>query len=249
LETILELKNITKRIKDASGSTKLLFEDFSLNISSIGITSILAPQGAGKSSLLKIIAGHDKDLIGELNDSSNVKLITSNESIFPWLSVRDNIFYNSEIKDESKFYRILQQVGLDGYEDHYPHIDSHGFIFRVALARSLYNDAKLILLDEPFELMKPESRVGNLVLTRRIFEIYKVPMLLATKNISSSVFLSDRVLLLKSNPFQIIDDKLIKFDSDRDESIFRHSVFSNYKLEIEKSIDNHDELHSHQFSN
>jgi NitT/TauT family transport system ATP-binding protein len=244
----IRIDNLTKSYSDGTGFTKLLFEDLSFELEHIGITSILAPKGSGKTSLLKIIAGLEEPVKGAVSGNDDVLYIPDEYSIFPWLTVSENITYNFESPDKVRLDKVIEMVGLQGYEDHIPQMDSNGFVFRVALARSILRKPGFLLLDEPFEKMKPEIRKKCLVLVRQLAIELKIPVLLATKNISSSVYLSDRVLLLKSNPAAIVADEKIDFRDFRDAEFLSSEEFYKYFEKIEKIIEKQADLHTYQFS-
>ena len=130
----IKIESISKNYSDLSGHTIQIFENISFNIEAGKVTTILAPVGKGKTSLLKSVAN-----IGKIKNGLNKKriYIPKEPSSFPWLNVRENILFNLDKTDESIFKNIIKYVGLDGYEDHYPNNYSFGFRFRISFARAI----------------------------------------------------------------------------------------------------------------
>ena len=238
MKNILEIKNISKDYTDSSGYSIHLLEDISLTVNKGSITSILAPTGAGKSSLLKIICGLEKPTTGTINfESGSEKLvfIPSKSSSFPWYSVYENV--ELVVKDKSRIKKILEDVGLEGYENHYADNNSTGFRFRIALARALAAEAKIIVLDEPFSSkIKP---VTNERIYELIFEInknYGITFLLGTSNLSESILLSNKIYLMQKTPGKVIDSISIEFANQRTVEFMNDDLFVSYRNTIEESL-------------
>ncbi len=248
MDAKIKINSLSKTYTDEAGFSKVLFDKISFELNAGGITSLLAPLGSGKSTLLKIIAGLEEATKGTITGNNNVIFVPGEYSIYPWLNVSENILFNLDEYDENKLKRLIRTVGLDGYEDHVPHLNSIGFIFRVALARSIMHMPDYILLDEPFELMKPEVRKQALVLVRKVSEEFEIPILLATKNISSAIFLADRVIIMKSNPSEIVATEQVVFDLPRAGELFEHDSFQHSRKKIEDIIDGQPEIFPHQFT-
>ena len=151
MEKYFEVNSLSKDYTDSSGFTVHLLEGISFEIEKGSITSLLAPTGAGKSSLLRILSGLDTQTTGTVKvNSENKKIvyIPSAPSSFPWYSVKENLSLVSN--DENKINSVIKDVGLEGYENHFPDNNSLGFRFRISLARALAAGADIIILDEPF---------------------------------------------------------------------------------------------------
>ena len=210
----MKFENFSKTYTDKVGYKIQLLRNISVNIDENQIVSILAPIGAGKSSLLKIIAGIEKPNEGK-PEQNNEKIIfiPSEPSSFPWFSVKENLKLVSEKITENELMGIISLVGLKGYEDHRPHNKSLGFRFRISLARVLILEPDLIVLDEPFDKMKPETKDEIYSLIIKINKEEGQRILLATTNISEAIFLSDKIYLMKKNPGEIIDE--ISLDEEK----------------------------------
>ena len=212
MNPILEVKNITKYFNGAVGSKQLIFENLSFSISEEhNITSILAPYGGGKTTLLKILSGLDSDYRGDiLLNGEKVKnkfpFIPEKPASFPWLNVSCNIrsiiamHEKTEGSSQVKLQELIDLIGLTGYEDHFPHNKSYGFRFRISLARALAISPQIILLDDPFKLMDSETKDEIFELIKKTASVKKIKFLLASSNITEAALLSDKILLINGKP-------------------------------------------------
>jgi NitT/TauT family transport system ATP-binding protein/sulfonate transport system ATP-binding protein len=164
---------VTDRFPDPAGRepTQALAET-SLGVADNDFVAILGPSGCGKSTLLRIVAGLDHATSGRVMlDGQPVRapgadrgMVFQSYTLFPWLNVRENIAFGLREQGMSKGERdplvadYIAQVGLQGFEDHYPKQLSGGMQQRTALARALANDPKILLLDEPFGALDHQTR-------------------------------------------------------------------------------------------
>lgn len=236
---MLELKNICKEIIDEYGIKKIILRNISLKIEKGKIFSIIAPLDAGKTSLLKIVAGMDLNFSGTIDNKIQkiVILIPTKPSSFPWLNVKDNILFKLKNIDQKKYNRIIELVDLDGYELHSPNNKSLGFRFRISLARALMRDPELILLDESFTNMGSESRSESYFLIKNINKETGISFLLATSNLTEAIFLSDKIYLMKKNPGEIIGNYDVDFERDNLEMSKPFLQLINSMISTFKSID------------
>ena len=148
---MLEIKNLSK-----SFDGKILFENFSYSFSDKGVYAVVGESGIGKTTLLRMIAGLDKDYDGEIigEGTKKVSFAFQEYRLFPWLSAIDNvIFAISDRKDEAvmkKAYDMLSKLGFsEGDMKLTPDELSGGMKQRVSIARAMLFDAPILLLDEP----------------------------------------------------------------------------------------------------
>ena len=234
MSKILKTKGLSKSYTDRLGYKINLFSDISIEISSANITSVLAPEGSGKTTLMKLLSGLEEVYSGTINSDFNKTIfIPSKPSSFPWLNVADNVRFNTDLDFES-CQDIINKVGLHGYEEHFPHNESFGFRFRVSLARAIANNADLIILDEPFNHLNSITRLDLYKLIRNLHLNDNFTFFLGTSNISEAIFLSEKVYLLSSSPSELIDEIEIKLPQKRSSEIFESSEF----IEIRSSIEN-----------
>jgi sulfonate transport system ATP-binding protein len=212
LNFFFEARHITKYFSNPAGFKQLLIENISFSISEEDkITSILAPFGGGKSSLLKILSGLDTDYKGELllkgiKIINNIPLIPEKPSSLPWLDVIGNIKLINSIRgknerlSEVEMLELIDLAGLTDYESHYPDNKSYGFRFRITLARAMAVSPQIILIDDSFKMMDIETKVEIFQMIKRIVLLKNIKFLLASSNISDVSILSDKIIFIEGYP-------------------------------------------------
>ncbi len=141
----MEIKRLNKSFGD-----KIIFSDFSASIPDGKITFIMGESGCGKTTLLRIIAGLDNDYTGTIQkESNNISVVFQEPRLFPAISIKKNL----EIVNNNPIYsidEILSIVELTGDADELPQNLSGGMKMRASVARSLYHNGDIYLMDEPF---------------------------------------------------------------------------------------------------
>ena len=194
---------------------KYIFENLNLTIKNGYFTSIIGPSGSGKTSLLKLASGlleTHKGIIKFENNNlidivKNITLVQQNVSLMPWLNVYQNIAFgiqNNIPNLDNEIIKIITDVGLEGYNNFFPHQLSGGMLQRVAIARALIFKPKLLLLDEPFGALDNLSR--ELIASELVAIIKKElgTVLMVTHSIEEAALLSDEVLIMGDNPLRLI---------------------------------------------
>jgi ABC-type nitrate/sulfonate/bicarbonate transport system ATPase subunit len=235
---MFELKNISKSFSDESGFTVSLLKNISISLPADKICSIIGQSGSGKTTLLKIIAGLEIPSEGEILKENNSKIhfIPSEPSSYPWLNVKENILFGLKDNDISSFEEVLEIVGLEGYENHFPNNKSFGFRFRTSLARTIIKKPDLIVLDEPLNKLNEETKEEIYLLLRNLNTTLKIPIILGTSNINEAIFLSDKIFLMKNKPGEVFKSLDINLSEKRDIDIFLSLDFIKTKMEIEDSF-------------
>ena len=183
-------------------------EEVNLDIATGEFISIVGPSGCGKSTLLRIIA----DLVdspGQVKKPSKGAFVFQDSALLPWRTVQGNVELLMELEGvdnkRAKANVALRQVGLDGFENSYPHQLSGGMKMRLSLARSLVLEPEYILLDEPLSAVDELTRE---VLQEELYEMWtrdKFTAILVTHNIAEAVYLSNRVVIMSPRPGKITD--------------------------------------------
>lgn len=211
-QKIIKIESLSKNYSDISGYTIQLFENISFDIETEKITTLLAPKGRGKSTLLKMIAGIDE----ENNKSIGKRIyIPTKPSSFPWFNVRENITFNLKKVDDNNINSIIKFVGLEGYEDHFPNNDSIGFRFRISLARAIINNPELILIDEAIATLPPKRKLDLYSLLRKVASEKGIPILYSTSLVSEAIRLSDKIILIDQVPSKVVGEKIIIIDEEK----------------------------------
>ena len=243
----LEIRNLSKSYVNDVGLNQIILEDVNFEIhspeSNGSFTTILAPFGSGKTTLLKIIAGLE-NYSGEVNLNrkgipkpyNEIIYIPEKPSSYPWLNVRENLELPSKLNKLDKsvsleMNELINLVGLSGYEDFYTSPDMSGFRLRIAIARALSFNPKLILLDDVLKNLDGETRLELIELLKNL-TAKKYSFLLAATNISDAILLSEKIYLMKKNPGQIVKQinipKPIKIEDSE--------IITKYKSEIESEL-------------
>ena len=183
------------------------------------IIVFLGPSGCGKSTILKSIAGLIPPTKGEiLVDEKRVTKVGRDRGMvfqtytsFAWLTVRKNVEYGLKLQGIEKEKRnelsqkILEKVGLADFAERYPKDLSGGMKQRVAIARTLINNPRIVLMDEPFGALDPQTRWGMQSLLLDISKAENNTIVFVTHDVSEAVYLADTCYVLSKRPAQILE--------------------------------------------
>lgn len=226
-ENILTLKNINKTYQAKNGETTAL-DNINLDIKKGEFVSIIGPSGCGKSTLLSIIAGLEDKNSGEIfldgkkinGASTEIGYMLQKDSLLEWRTIYKNIVLGLEIRgiktkaNEDYVMNLLKKYHLYEFKDKYPTQLSGGMRQRAALIRTLAIKPKILLLDEAFSALDYQTRI---MVTKDVYDILKkegITALIVTHDISESISLSDRVVVLTRRPAKIKKIHEIKFDME-----------------------------------
>ena len=241
----LEIKEVGKIFKTKKGETTAL-EKTSFSIEEGEFVTILGPSGCGKSTVLRIVAGLEEATSGQvLLDGQEIHgpgpdrgMVFQTYTLFPWLSVKDNITFGLKLKGVSQKERddisrhYLQLIGLEGFENHFPIQLSGGMKQRVAIARALANDPKILLMDEPFGALDAQTRNIMQEVLLKAWEESKKTILFITHDVDESIFLADSVYVMTARPGRLKKKIPIALERPRDFSVKATVQFSEYKEEL-----------------
>ena len=170
------------------------------------IVSLIGASGCGKSSLLSIVAGLDTDFRGALRLDgkplagvhADIGLIFQEPRLFPWLTVAQNIAFGLGAGGENdpRVAQLLEEVGLQGHADNLPKQLSGGQAQRAAIARGLFGQPRILLLDEPFSAVDAFTRMKLQDLLAAVAARHGLSVLLVTHDIDEALYLSDRIVML-----------------------------------------------------
>lgn len=240
----LTIKNLSKHYILENGKQCLAVQDISLTASPGEFISLIGPSGCGKSTFIKMIAGLVKPTTGTIieNNGSNRGVVFQQYSLFPWLTVQENIGFGLHIigAAEEKIKEIvshyLKVMGLEEFEQAYPKELSGGMQQRVALARTLATNPKILLMDEPFSALDVQTRRFMQDLLLQI--LYQEPrtVIFVTHDVDEAVFLSDTIYILTPSPGTIVEKVTVPLPRPRDLTTEFSEEFIAIKQRIQKII-------------
>ena len=259
---IIEARQIEKFYAQPDGSRVQVIAPTDLAVYPGKIVALLGPSGCGKSTLLRMLTGlspasaggvlwHGQPVRGE---SPNVSIVFQSFALFPWLTVLENVEAPLEargmaaIERRKRALRIIDAVGLDGFETAYPKELSGGMKQRVGVARALVVEPEVLFMDEPFsalDVLTAETLRGELL---ELWLEHKIPtraIFIVTHNIEESVVLADRIIVLGRNPAHIHADFAVEMPHPRDRKSphFVELVDAIYRV-LTRPDDKEDVIHS-----
>ena len=222
----LRVSEVSKEFRNPENGVTSALEGASLSIEPGEFVSLIGPSGCGKSTLLRLLAGLDEPSSGMLfvgeeqiaGPNAERGLVFQDPSLFPWLTVRGNIesglvargVRTSKAHEVDEYMRL---VGLEGFGAAYPHHLSGGMAQRAALARTLINHPKVLLLDEPLGALDAFTRMRMQDEVLRLWEARGTTMLLVTHDIDEAIYMSDRIIILTQRPGRV--ERVIPVDLPR----------------------------------
>lgn len=206
--------------------THRVIDNIEFSIGNGQVVSLVGPSGCGKSTLLRIIAGLDPDYQGKVRingekphlHSRDVGFIFQEPRLLPWLTVAENVGFDLGRAGgkHPRVHELLAEVGLSDFANAYPKQLSGGMAQRAAIARGLFTQPALLLLDEPFSAVDAFTRMRLQDLLLSIASHHGTTLLLVTHDVNESAYLSDRVIVMASHPGRISGDVQIDLPRPRD---------------------------------
>jgi sulfonate transport system ATP-binding protein len=183
-----------------------VLDGLDLDIASGEFVALIGRSGTGKSTLLRALAGLDRDVAGHgrIAVPDAVSVVFQDSRLLPWKRVLDNVVFGLRARDAVQRGRqALAEVGLAGRERAWPHELSGGEQQRASLARSLVRQPQLLLADEPFGALDALTRIRMHALLRKLCATHKPAVLLVTHDVDEAIVLADRVILLDAGVVRV----------------------------------------------
>lgn len=214
----LVIRDLSKIYYDIyTGTNVAAAEAISLEIGNGEFAAILGPSGCGKTTLLNMVAGFIPPTRGEIllngrriqGPGPDRGVVFQSFALFPWKTVLDNVGFGLKMRGVSKEERdrvareYIALVGVEGFENRYPHELSGGMQQRVGVARVLANKPDLMLMDEPFASVDAQTRMTLQEELTRIWEARQPTILFVTHDVEEAVFLANRVVVLTPRPGRV----------------------------------------------
>ncbi len=217
-EPIVSVQHVSRYFRNSSGAPIHALDDISFTLEPGEIVALLGPSGCGKSTLLNIIAGLQSADAGnvavdgcEVNARNTPALgyVFQEDRLFPWRTALRNVTFSLEAgsmpraQRDLRARRVLELMGLTSFSTAYPHQLSGGMRSRVALARALVLDPKILLMDEPFGRLDAQTRAQMHNEVLRLKELLGMSIIFVTHDVDEAVVLADRVIVLNPRPGRI----------------------------------------------
>ena len=215
----IDIVGLTKRFLTPKGDTFTAIRDVTLTVEPGQFCAIVGPTGCGKSTTLAQVSGLERPSAGSVSVggrivdgiTSGVSYMFQADSLFPWKTVLANVMIGPILigppKKEATALALdwLRRVGLAGFEDRYPHQLSGGMRKRVAMAAALINNPRILLMDEPFGALDVQTKAIMQTELLTLWEELRPSVLFITHDLDEAVALSDRVVIMTSNPGTVKD--------------------------------------------
>lgn len=243
----LEIRNLNKTFRVSKKSSVTALDNISLNVGSGEFAVLVGPSGCGKSTLLNIVAGLDTcDPGGEvLLDGKQIKgpgadrgMVFQSYTLFPWLSVRKNIEFGPSLRNVSEPERrtvaekFIKETGLTGFEDMLPGGLSGGMKQRVAIARTLANSPKMLLMDEPFGALDAQTRAVMQEMLSRVWQKERTTVLFVTHDIDEAILMGTKIYVMSRRPGRIKQMIPVNISGERGHKVTLSPEFLAIKQQI-----------------
>jgi NitT/TauT family transport system ATP-binding protein len=213
-EAVIELRGVTKRFVTPAGHAFTALRDLDLKVPAGEFCAIVGPTGCGKSTTLALISGLEPASLGDVRVlgqpvrgiGASIGYVFQRDALFPWKDVLDNVSagprFRGARKDEAEARARdwIKRVGLAGFEPYYPHQLSGGMRKRVALAQTLINGPRILLMDEPFSALDVQTRA---LMENELLELWAATgasVVFVTHDLEEAIALSDRVVVITAGP-------------------------------------------------
>src|SRR5882762_12000578 len=210
----IELRGVTKRFLTPAGTAYTALRDLNLSVHVGEFCAIVGPTGCGKSTTLALISGLEPPSEGEvLVDAEPVKGVSKSvgyvfqvDAVFPWKNVLDNVATGPRLRgvEREEANRLardwITRVGLAGFERYYPHQLSGGMRKRAALAQTLINEPRILLMDEPFSALDVQTRTLMENELLQLWSAAKASVVFVTHDLEEAIALADRVVVMTAGP-------------------------------------------------
>ena len=232
----IEISNLCKSFH-VDGRELEVLKNMNLSVPANEITVLLGRSGCGKTTLLRLIGGLDKEYIGTISTPHNTPpaFVFQEARLMPWLTVAQNIAFGLKKKDvkSEEIHRLITLTGLDGFADALPQQLSGGMQQRTALARALALDPSFILMDEPFAALDHFTREKMQQVLLEIHKANRCGVLFVTHSIDEALAIADRIVILENHQAKKVypvGDRWRKTSSEADRRALRQDILSSIQL-------------------
>jgi len=236
MNKIMLAKNLSVSRYDEQFQTNFtVAENINLSFNEKTVNALTGLNESSLSQILKVLAGIERPSAGEVNTGLRIGFLPTENFTFPWMNVFQNIQFGNEDKSTNDINRIIDFIGLKGYEEHFPKSKSYGFLFRVGFARLLLHGFDILILDNPFAKIQMKSKFDIYDLLIKSKSEMNQTILFSSEDIQESVLLSDYIYYFADGGKEIEEEK-ISFESQRNISLFLSHEFIKKVSEFSQSV-------------
>jgi len=244
-EAAVELRGVSKEFV-ARDRRVLALQSIDLSIADNEFAAILGPSGCGKSTLLNMVAGFDRPTGGQVRvggapveaPAPSRGVVFQEAALFPWYTVWDNVTFGPRTMGvpaaqyRPKVEAYIDQVGLRGFERHYPAELSGGMKQRVGIARVLVMEPQVLLMDEPFGSLDAQTRLLMQELLLSVWERHHQTVLFITHDIEEALLIADSVSVMTARPGRIKRRLEVNLPRPRSVDVTMSPGFNELKREV-----------------
>ncbi len=250
MPALIGLEGVTKRFTSRAGDSVTVVEGVTLQIDADEFVTVVGASGCGKSTLLKLIGALLPPTEGRvlrggrpvLGPSRDVGIVFQSPVLLPWRSALDNVLFPIEImgwpvgKYRAEADRLIELVGLQGFEQSLPRELSGGMQQRVSICRALIHDPPLLLMDEPFGALDALTREELGLELLRVWSERRKTVVFVTHSIPEAILLADRVVVMTPRPGRIVTTVSITLPRPRTLDMEFSEEFKGYAKLVRDAI-------------
>ena len=241
MANLLELHDVGLKYRDTGQAVEVL-RGVSLEVKTGEFVCLIGPSGSGKSTLLRIMLGLVKPTRGQVVRAhpDGMALVFQNLALFPWLTVEQNVAFGLDRRGcppgqrDAIVARLIDQMGLDGWQTKHPKELSGGMKQRVGIARALAVEPMALLMDEPFSALDAITAKALRAETLQVWTERKITTIMVTHLVDEAVEMADRVIVVSARPGRVLANLPIHLDRPRQN---RSPEFYRYVDKIEGLIE------------
>ncbi|HVH63168.1 MAG TPA: ABC transporter ATP-binding protein [Candidatus Dormibacteraeota bacterium] len=247
MTSAIQLRGVTKRFLTPSGGVYTALRDLNMTVEPGEFCAVVGPTGCGKSTTLGLISGLEPPSEGEVDVfgkpvhgiADGIGYVFQTDAVFPWKTVLENVaagpryhgVAHREARNRAKEW--IARVGLAGFEDRYPYQLSGGMRKRVALAQSLINGPRILLMDEPFSALDVQTRALMENELLNLWSASSASVVFVTHDLEEAISLSDRVFVITAGPGTVKSNYKVDLPRPRNVAEIR---FQPHFIEIYEEI-------------
>jgi len=250
LMPLIEAHKVNKVFNGRKGESVQAVQDLSLEVKEEEFVAIVGPSGCGKSTFLQMVGGLEEITSGTLRvDGEDVRgpdvrcgVVFQEYLLFPWKTVKGNVAFGPSLRAvprkelDALCAYYLELVGLQGFENSYPHELSGGMKQRVAIARALANHPRVLLMDEPFGALDALTRESMQLELLNIWQEARCTILFVTHSIVEALTLADRVVVMSKRPGRIKEEVSVNLPRPRTRELSATTAFKDYELMLKELV-------------